>query len=86
MTGIIVRMVREFPATKDAHSWPVHARVFPSGEIEPMGDKGHGRASQEVAAVNAKHARAGSQLLTIRMLSLYGWRVSDPTLWEEAEA
>jgi hypothetical protein len=77
-------MVREFPT-----EGVVHVRVFPSGEIERIA---RSRAVplnvlQEIESVEVKRmSRAGSQLLTVRLLSLYGWRVTDPALWEEAES
>lgn len=88
MRGLIVRMVREFAPDGAAPDGIVHVRVFPSGELELAHALGvPALVLAEVAATEERRrSRSGSQLLTVRQMALMGWRVCDPSLWEEAEA
>lgn len=91
MKGVIIRMEKRFSQIDHL----VHVRVYPSGITALAGKHAdeHARAvggavgpiHEDVERINAKNARGGSQLLTVRLLSLQGWRVASPTLWEEAE-
>lgn len=82
MTFLTVRMAREYQP-----EGIVHLDVDHSGDITVLGDKATvpQRVALEIIGTRDHfRARTGSQLDTIKHLSLYGWRVCDPALWREA--
>ncbi|OHD24309.1 MAG: hypothetical protein A2Y38_11350 [Spirochaetes bacterium GWB1_59_5] len=81
MTSLTVRMVREFPP-----EGIVHLDVDHFGDITVLGNKEivPQRIALEILGTRDHfRARTGSQLATIRHLSLMGWRVAQPELWLE---
>ena len=95
MTSLIIRMVREIEGETPYHV-DVHAggRMEALGgerminprvakELMAVNDKRKSLAKREVLPITEESPARNAQLLTIRFLSLMGWRVSDPSLWTE---
>lgn len=83
MKGIAIRMAKEYGSDGIAH-----VNVLPYGEIErvtaetlPVRIEGDILEAED----RSKTRLAGSQLETIRHLSLMGWRVCQPSLWGESK-